>query len=120
MSNPLVSVVIPIVNGDRFLGATSESALAQTYRPVEVIAVDDRSTDSSEQILSEYIGRIRYLRQENADPGAMDRLHGPGRLRGPLQTRTTVAGLCLTGRPFDAMRSEESYEDTEERGHGDA
>ena len=47
---PLVSVVIPVFNGERFLAAAIQSALDQTYRPLEVIVVDDGSTDGSASI----------------------------------------------------------------------
>ena len=45
--NTLVSVVMPVYNGQRFVGRTLASALAQTYNPVEVIVVDDGSTDQT-------------------------------------------------------------------------
>jgi glycosyltransferase involved in cell wall biosynthesis len=53
MSNPLVSVVIPVYNGERFLKKTLESVFAQTFRNYEVVCVDDGSTDKSRDIISE-------------------------------------------------------------------
>jgi glycosyltransferase involved in cell wall biosynthesis len=46
-SAPRVSVVVPVYNGERFLGEALDSALAQDYQPLEVIVVDDGSTDGS-------------------------------------------------------------------------
>lgn len=61
----LASVVIPCYNGEPFVAEAVDSALAQTYRPVEVIAVDDGSTDGSPVVLARYGERIRVVRQPN-------------------------------------------------------
>ena len=61
---PLVSVIIPVYNGARFLRAALESVFAQTYRPIEVIVVDDGSRDDSGAIAQSF-PEVRYLRQEN-------------------------------------------------------
>lgn len=66
MTRPLVSVVIPVFNGERFLRQAIDSALAQTYDAVEVIAVDDGSTDGSPAILASYGDRVRAIRQPNS------------------------------------------------------
>jgi glycosyltransferase involved in cell wall biosynthesis len=68
VSRPLVSVVIPVHNGERFLAETLESALAQEYDPFEVIAVDDGSTDGSAAIARRYA--VNYIRQANAGVAA--------------------------------------------------
>src|SRR5690349_20616322 len=56
----LVSILIPCFNASRFLAQALDSALAQTYGNVEVIVVDDGSTDDSVAILNAYASRIRY------------------------------------------------------------
>ena len=61
--DPLVSVIIPCYNGEAFLKEAIESALAQSYHRVEVIVVDDGSTDSSSEIAQKLPGR--YIRQPN-------------------------------------------------------
>jgi hypothetical protein len=66
---PLVSVVVPVYNGARFLAAAIESALAQDYRPVEVIVVDDGSDDGSAAIARSFEG-VRYVYQNNQGPAA--------------------------------------------------
>lgn len=68
MPAPLVSVVVPAYNGERFVSAAIESALAQEYSPVEVVVVDDGSTDATPLIVGEY--PVRSIRQENRGQGA--------------------------------------------------
>jgi glycosyltransferase involved in cell wall biosynthesis len=68
---PLVSVIVCVYNGEEFLAAALDSALAQTYTDFELIAVNDGSTDRSPTILSRYSGgRVRVVRQENQGAGA--------------------------------------------------
>jgi glycosyltransferase involved in cell wall biosynthesis len=70
MRGPLVSVVIPVYNAERFVGEALDSVLAQKYEPLEVIAVDDCSTDGSAGVLQSYED-VRYLRQ-NENSGASE------------------------------------------------
>lgn len=65
MSAPSVSVVIPCYNGGGFLRETIDSVLAQTYPVLEVIVVDDGSTDNSAVIAEEIGPPVRVLRQVN-------------------------------------------------------
>lgn len=62
---PLVSVIIPTYNRAALLVETVESVLAQTYRAIETIVVDDGSTDSTAQVLERYRGRVVTLSQSN-------------------------------------------------------
>jgi cellulose synthase/poly-beta-1,6-N-acetylglucosamine synthase-like glycosyltransferase len=59
--NPLISVIIPCHNGARYLGEAVESALGQSYRPVELIVVDDGSTDATPEVAAAFGERIRLL-----------------------------------------------------------
>lgn len=62
---PLVSIIIPTYNRSRFLQETIESVLRQTYPNVEVIVVDDGSTDDTPEAMARYEGRVDYIRQPN-------------------------------------------------------
>ena len=64
--SPLVDVIIPVYNGERYLAQAIESALAQTYRPVQVVVVDDGSTDSSLQVAQQFSESISYCTQPNS------------------------------------------------------
>jgi glycosyltransferase involved in cell wall biosynthesis len=63
---PLVSVVIPVFNQERYIVEAVDSVLKQTYDNVELVVVDDGSTDRTAEILKGYGDRIRYMRQDNA------------------------------------------------------
>jgi len=67
---PLVSVVIPVFNGERFLREAVESVLAQKYSPLEIIMVDDGSTDGTADVARSLPETVRYLHQTNQGPAA--------------------------------------------------
>ena len=69
MTSPLISCIVPVFNGERFLGAAIDSILAQTYSPLEVIVVDDGSTDRTANVIGSYGERVSCVRQANAGPG---------------------------------------------------
>ncbi|MCB9100902.1 MAG: glycosyltransferase [Anaerolineales bacterium] len=61
--NPLVSVIIAVKNGERFLAAAIESVLAQDYHPYEIMVVDGHSTDRTAQIAHSF-SPVRYIEQQ--------------------------------------------------------
>lgn len=67
-ASALVSIVIPTYNGARYLAEAIDSALEQTYPHIEVVVVDDGSTDETAEIVAGYGGRVVYLSQDNAGP----------------------------------------------------
>ena len=64
-----VSIIINNYNYDRFLAQAIDSALNQTYPNIEVIVVDDGSTDSSRQIITSYGDAIKPVLQPNSKQG---------------------------------------------------
>ena len=70
MSRPLVSCIVPVFNGADYLEEALESVFSQSYRPVEIIVVDDGSTDATPNILESYGDRIQRVRQHNTGPSA--------------------------------------------------
>lgn len=65
-----ISVIIPTYNRPRWLAETIESVLAQTYPHIEVIVVNDGSTDNTEEVIELYRDRITYIYKENGGPGS--------------------------------------------------
>ena len=63
--NPLISVIIPAFNHEEFIGEALDSVLDQTYRNLEVIVVDDGSTDNTKEVLKRYEEEIKYIYQQN-------------------------------------------------------
>jgi len=57
-----LSCIVPVYNGERFLAEALESILGQRYQHLEVIVVDDGSTDGSAAVVRKFGGRIRYHR----------------------------------------------------------
>ncbi len=66
----LISVVIPVYNRERYLAETIESVLSQAYRPIEIIVVDDGSTDGTADVAKGFSEVVRYFFQSNRGCGA--------------------------------------------------
>lgn len=65
MSRPLVSIIVPVFNGEKFIGETVWSILSQSYENIECIVVDDGSSDGTIGALEEFHDQIILLRQSN-------------------------------------------------------
>lgn len=72
MNRPKISVIVPVYNVEKYLDECLDSITSQTLRDIEIICVDDGSTDSSPEILERHAkkdGRIKTTRQENQGLG---------------------------------------------------
>ena len=68
MMDKMISIVLPVYNGERYLRESIDSVLSQTYQNWELLILDDCSTDSSPEIAKEYLlkdQRIRYVRNDS-------------------------------------------------------
>jgi len=93
----LVSIVIPAYNAADTLGQCLQACLSQTYPHVEVIVVDDGSTDGTAKIAASY--RVRYVSQDNRGPAAA-RNHGARLANGEIVAFTDAD--CVPGRKWIA------------------
>jgi glycosyltransferase involved in cell wall biosynthesis len=72
-AGPTISVVVPAYNEERHIAEALDSVLAQTRSPLEVIVIDDGSTDGTLAVVDRYRERVRVIQQENRGcPGAFD------------------------------------------------
>lgn len=62
----LISVIIPAYNRERYLGEAIDSVLAQAYHPLEIILIDDGSTDGTADVARSFSESVRYFFQQNS------------------------------------------------------
>lgn len=92
---PKVTIVIPVYNGANYMREAIDSALAQTYKNIEVIVVNDGSTDdgATKQIAESYGEKIKYLEKEN----------------GGVSTALNLALKNMTGEYFSWLSHDDKY-----------
>ena len=100
MTHPRVSVLLPVFNGERYVGEALESVLAQSFQDFEVVVIDDGSTDGTPDILRRYAGedpRVRVFRQPNRGLiAALNR--GLALCRAPFVARMDADDIALPRR----------------------
>lgn len=70
VATPLVSVIVPVFNGKKFIEKAVENILSQNYPAIELVFVDDGSTDRSAEVIQSLDVDLRYFRQSNQGPAA--------------------------------------------------
>jgi glycosyltransferase involved in cell wall biosynthesis len=70
MNKPLVTCIIPVFNGEKFIEAAIESVLNQTYKTIEIIVIDDGSTDNTQKLVKKFNGNVKYIYQSNSGSAA--------------------------------------------------
>jgi glycosyltransferase involved in cell wall biosynthesis len=127
---PRVSVIIPSFNRAHCIAGSVESVLAQSFRDLEVIVVDDGSTDNTQEVLAQFGDRIRVIRQANAGVSAArnagmraaragwiafldsDDLWRPEKLQAQIECLEKYQGqMCFTRSVTDSGETLEDIED---------
>jgi glycosyltransferase involved in cell wall biosynthesis len=70
MNPSLVSCIVPVFNGERYLREALDSILAQTYRRLEIVVADDGSADGTAGVVATFGDQVRYIRQANQGPSS--------------------------------------------------
>jgi glycosyltransferase involved in cell wall biosynthesis len=97
-SAPLVSVIIPAFNAAHYIDATLASILSQSYAPIEVLVVDDGSTDGTAARVRAYGSRVRYFHQPNSGGCSKPRNAAIAEARGEWLSFFDADDLMLPGR----------------------
>lgn len=92
--NPKVTIVIPVYNGEDYVKFAIDSAINQTYKNLEILVVDDGSTDSTEQIVKQYGNKVTYIKKEN----------------GGVSTALNLAIEKMKGEYFSWLSHDDVYE----------
>lgn len=105
--SPLVTVIMPVYNGERYLDQAIQSALAQTYRYLELILVDDCSSDQSSTIIEQYRSdeRVVFLRNSQNMGVASSRNHALRVAKGEFITFHDQDDLWLPNKLALQMRA---------------
>jgi glycosyltransferase involved in cell wall biosynthesis len=110
-SGPLVSIIIPNLNYGPYLKNAIDSALQQAYASIEVIVVDDGSSDDSGEVIASFGSRIRSCWQENAGPSSA-RNRGIGMAQGEYLLFLDADDWLLPNAVADLLRGFAAFPDS--------
>lgn len=94
VDNPKVSIVIPVYNGEKFVEEALKSAVNQTYKNLEILVIDDGSTDKTEAIVKKFGDKVRYIKKKN----------------GGVSSALNLALKEMTGEYFSWLSHDDTYE----------
>ena len=120
MSNPFLTIIIPVYNTKKYLRKCLDSVIYQSYKDVEIICIDDGSTDGSSKILDEYAAldfRIRLIQKQNGGLVSVRKLgvsEAKGQYIGFVDSDDWIDAimyerLCDSARKHDADMVSSSY-----------
>lgn len=98
MDNPLVTVIVAAYNAEDYLQETLKTILSQDYSPLEVIVVDDGSTDGTADIVKSFGHHVQYQYQKNSGSCSSPRNHGLQLAKGNYVTFFDADDLMLPGK----------------------
>ena len=97
MSSPTISFIIPAYNAAAYIARAIDSALAQTLPPLEVIVIDDGSSDNTVEVVEKYPAPVRLLRKANGGPASARNL-GAKEAKGEWLALLDADDTCLPAR----------------------
>jgi glycosyltransferase involved in cell wall biosynthesis len=112
IKQPLISILMSVYNGDKYLRKAIESILGQTYKNFEFLIIDDGSTDKSAQVISEYKSkdkRIRIITHKGNKGLVVSLNEGIDRSRGEFVARMDADDISPTNRLMEQIKFMEHY-----------
>ena len=100
---PLISVVVPARNEEKNIGNLLESLIAQDYRKIEILVINDQSTDGTEAIIREYAEKDSRIHCFSTEAGKI--LHSNGKINALLQLIPHAKGEYILATDADTMHS---------------
>ncbi len=113
MENRSISVVIPVYNTEKYLGKAIESVLQQEEKPLEIIVVDDGSTDNSVRIAQQFGDKIKLLKQETNKGCGAARNRGVKQAKGTYLAFLDADDLWIEGKLENQLRYLENNPETD-------
>ena len=113
ISPNLISVIIPVYNGERYLSEALYSVIDQTVHEIEIIVVDDGSTDNSAETIKQFSdSRIRYIYQSNQGAAAA-RNHGVSLAQGAFLAFLDADDLWSKGKLSSQLKVMTEHDDAD-------
>ena len=100
---PLISIVIPVRNEEKNIGKLLESMISQKYRNIEILVINDQSTDRTERIIKGYADKDKRIRFFSTDPEKQ--LHKNGKINALLQLIPHAKGEFILATDADTTHS---------------
>ncbi|MBL82633.1 MAG: hypothetical protein CMG90_01990 [Marinobacter sp.] len=109
--NPLVTVIIPAYNASEYISETLTSVINQTYKNIEIIVVDDGSTDNTKNIVQSFGKKVHYIYQENSGSCASPRNTGLRSAHGEYVTFLDADDIMVLSKIEDQVRGLKMHAD---------
>lgn len=109
--DPMVSIIVPAYNAEKFIAGTLDSLVKQLYQDIEIIVVNDGSTDNTENVVKHFFfdRRLRYFKKENGGTGSALNL-GHEKARGKYLTWCSADNIYFPNFVIELVRALQQVE----------